>query len=475
MYETLKALLKSGKYSVIESFELPSREAAFRPIPSFLLESPVGKYLDQEIDNDSLLWRHQAYAIEWLGKGRNIVIPTGTASGKSLIFRSFAFHRILQNSNHRVLIFYPLKALASDQMRGWRTMASGLGLPEDTIGRIDGSIAVQERDSILEKARIIIMTPDVCHAWLMSRLSMPVVKQFLRQLGFIVMDEAHTLEGVFGSNFAFLIRRLLAARHWLLKDAIGDRSIQFVAATATISNPKELLSALTGVDFDLIDETMDGSPRSKRLCAHIAAPPAEELQLVRMLQIELLQNSKTGGFITFVDSRKAVELLARASQNELSKLLGDESVMPYRAGYDAKDREAIERRLQRGELRGVVSTSALELGIDLPHLTVGLNLGVPSTRKAYRQRLGRVGRSSSGAFIVIAPPNAFTAYGTSFHEYHDLSVEESYLYLDNRFVQFAHSRCMVDEMDALGATSSLPLSAKWPQGFADVFAASKPG
>lgn len=476
MYETLKKMLTSGAYSVVESFELPGRAAAFRSTPRFLFESAVGHYLEREVARGSGLWRHQARAMELLGEGRNVVIPTGTASGKSLIFRAVAFHDVMTDADARVLVFYPLKALASDQLRGWRAMASDLGLPDNVIGRIDGSIRdMKKRDAVLESSRIILMTPDVCHAWLMSRLSMPTVKQFLRRVSLIVMDEAHTLEGVFGSNFAFLIRRLLVARQWLAKEASQDRALKCVAATATIANPQELLRSVTGSEFEVVDESLDGSPRASRICAHLAAPPGEELQLARALQAELLRNSRSGGFITFIDSRKAVESLARFSQEELAELLGDGCVMPYRAGYDAQDREEIERRLQSGELRGVVSTSALELGIDLPHLTVGLNVGVPPTRKSYRQRLGRIGRASAGAFVVVAPPNAFTGFGTSFREYHDMSVEESYLYLDNRFMQFAHSRCLIDELDALGAGSSLPASVNWPSGLGEIFAAAKPG
>lgn len=149
--------------------------------------------------------------------------------------------------------------------------------------------------------------------------------------------------------------------------------------------------------------------------------------------------------------------------------------LPYRAGYEADDRREIERRLRKGALRGVVSTSALELGIDIPSLRVGLNLGVPPTRKAYRQRLGRVGRKGPGVFVVIATHNAFQMYGTSFREYHDMSVEPSYLYLDNRFMQFAHARCLAVELESLGAPSKTPPRVVWPDGFRDIHKMARPG
>ena len=474
MYDAIAQLLKSGKYTVIESFSLASRTATFGAVPRYLANSAVGPRLESE--HPGGLWSHQSRALQKLGAGANVVISTGTASGKSLIFRSHAFHTILGDPNARVVVFYPLKALASDQMRGWQAEAEALGLSPDVIGRIDGSVTdMKQRDAILKRARIIVMTPDVCQAWLMARLAMPVVKAFLDHLSLVIMDEAHTLEGVFGSNFAFLIRRLLVARRILLTDPRRRASPQFVAATATIANPAEQLNELTGFDFELIGDEDDGSPREQRLCAHIASPDGEEMQIARMLQSDLLKNSKTGGFITFIDSRKGVESLAGASATELKDILGESVVMPYRAGYDAGDREVIEKRLQSGKLRGVVSTSALELGIDLPHLQVGLNIGVPPTRKAYRQRLGRIGRASPGAFLVIGTPTAFTGYGTSFGEYHELSIEPSYLYLDNRFMQFAHGRCLVEELEAMAAGLSLPTHARWPEGFGDAFAAAKPG
>lgn len=473
MYNTLKQTLDAEGLTVVERFVLPSRPAAYAPVPALLATTAVGEYLALAAPEG--LWQHQAAALEALGHHQNVVIPTGTASGKSLIFRSIAFHRILSNPNCRVLVFYPLKALASDQVRGWRAMAQALGMPDGTIGRIDGSVSLAQRDNILLKARIVVMTPDVCHAWLMSRLAMPVVKLFLTQLAIVVMDEAHTLEGVFGSNFAYLIRRLQVARHHLQKQIEPAQELQFIAATATILHPEEHLAALTGVEFEVVPEVLDGSPRSERICAHVAAPPGEEMELAKALHKMLLDGKGGGGFITFMDSRKGVEMLARDNTKEIENLLGSADVLPYRAGYAAEDREKIEERLQAGTLRGVIATSALEMGIDLPHLTVGINIGVPATRKGYRQRVGRAGRASPGAFIVVAEPDAFTSYGMSFREYHDQSVEDSYLYLDNRFMQFAHARCLVDELEALGSGLTLPLKASWPGGFQEIFAWAKPG
>ena len=209
--------------------------------------------------------------------------------------------------------------------------------------------------------------------------------------------------------------------------------------------------------------------------AHIACPEGEEHQLAKELQRRVLTGGRDGGFITFVDSRKGVETLAMATQQDVAELFDNSAVVPYRAGFTPEDRRRIEGQLQPGSLRGVVSTSALELGIDLPHLCVGFNVGVPPTRKAYRQRLGRVGRNGPGAFVVIGTPDAFRWYGTSFREYHDMSVEPSYLYLDNRFMQFAHGRCLADERETLAAPARRLPRVGWPSGFDDVYAAARPG
>lgn len=473
MYDVLRNLLYSDEFSVVERFEIEEQAARYASIPRFLFDSGVDRHLFKGTAQvkgtaqENTLWAHQAQALEALGRGDNVVVSTGTASGKSLVFQSLAFHKILLDPESRVLVFYPLKALAADQTRGWQRMACALELDKCNIGRIDGSVPTQARENILQHARIVIMTPDVCHAWLMSRLSLPVIKDFVRALSTLVMDEAHMLEGVFGSNFAFLIRRLISARNHLLQGKAKTQPLQLVAATATMKDPGEHMKKLTGSQFSVVDHNDDGAPRFERLVAHIACPVGGEAQVAKALHDQVLRNGRVGGFITFLDSRKGVEVLAMASASD--------DVLPYRAGYAPEDRQKIEQRLHDGNLRGIVSTSALELGIDIPHLRIGFNIGVPATRKAYRQRLGRVGRNGPGAFVVIAPPDEFCKYGTSFRQYHEMSVEPSYLYLDNRFMQFAHGRCLAVELESLAAPPGTPVRIAWPQGFSDKHAAARPG
>ena len=479
MYNAIQDILRSDEFSVVESFEIPGRPPQYQEIPEFLFDSRVGDYLTRWSGESGLekpaLWKHQAQALDALGRGENVVTSTGTASGKSLVFRALAMHKVLTDDTSRIVAFYPLRALVADQLRGWREMARGVGLDENVIGQIDGSIPPKEREAVLGQARVIVATPDVCQAWLMTRLAMPVVRQFISSLSTLVMDEAHTLEGVFGSNFALLIRRMIAARNYLLRDEAKPEPLQLIAATATISNPGEHMKQLTGADFTVVGHESDGAQRYNRTVAHIASPEGGEFEIASELQRRAITNGHDGAFITFLDSRKGVETLAIATQKQLDGLVENPAIGSYRSGFTSLDRRKIEEKLRSGAYRGVVSTSALELGIDFPNLRVGFNLGVPPTRKAYRQRLGRVGRNGPGAFVVVGPPNAFRRYGTSLQEYHNMSVEPSYLYLDNRFMQFAHGRCLADERDALAAPASLPTRVRWPRGFGDIYTAARPG
>ena len=473
MYETIRNVLSQNEFSVVESFEIPGQPARFADIPRFLFDSNVGAHLRSQFPSG--LWTHQAESLEELGRGNNVVVSTSTASGKSLIFRALAIHKMLLNPDSRVVVFYPLRALVEDQLRGWRDMARAMGLDPNIIGRIDGTVRpFQKREEVLRTARIIVMTPDVCQAWLMSRLAMPLIRTFVGAISTLVMDEAHTLEGVFGSNFAFLIRRLLAARDHILGHGGNSGPVQLVAATATIANPDDHMRRLTGADFSVVDQHSDGAQRYERIVAHIACPEGGELAVARELQHRIITDGDEGTFITFVDSRKGVETLAMATDQDMSGLIDNPAVSPYRAGYTPEERRRTESELRSGTIKGVVSTSALELGIDFPSLTVGLNVGLPTTRKAYRQRLGRVGRNGPGAFVVLGSPNEFRQFGTTLKEYHDMSVEPSYLYLDNRFMQFAHGRCLAEERESLAAPAQIPGDIKWPTGFSDSYEAARP-
>ena len=446
MLTEFERLIDTNTVSCIDRLELPAQAERSVPIPNAYRGGSAGRWLMNEEKLHGRLWLHQAKALTIAAEDRNLVISTGTASGKSLIFQSAAFRLLDEDEEAVVIVFYPLKALSNDQLISWRHAAGLAGFREDDIVKVDGDIPRGSRAQLLERARVVLMTPDVCHAWLLNELSNPAHRTFLARTALVVIDEAHVLEGVFGSNFAYLFRRVCAAR--LVVQGKGQRNaLQVIAASATISGPDQHLNALTGLPFETVGEKDDGAPRHKRTVGHLAAAHRREAEVAALMHKALVDASTDGSFITFVDSRQGAERLAVRTGH-------DSLVKPYRSGYEASDRLSIEDALREGNLRGVVSTSALELGIDIPHFAVGLNVGVPVTRKSFRQRLGRVGRQRPGSFGLVAEPYAFKRFGSTLAEYYARSVEPSYLYLGNRFVQFAHARCLAEELEMLGGHRS---------------------
>ena len=449
MLDAFKAELENhSELDVIERLELPPRAERRTPVPGPYRTGAVGRWLLSDEALKGHLWRHQALALEAFSSGNNVVLSTGTASGKSLVFQAAAIKTLEAEDEAKVLVFYPLKALAADQDVSWRRALKRAGLPTRWVASVTGDVLPAQRKAVLEQARIVIATPDVCHAWLMRGLATRASKTFLASLRLLIIDEAHVFDAVFGSNAAFLIRRLQAAAKICRVKKRDRNPFAAIAASATIANPREHLRGLTGLDFTVVDETQDGSPQHARALLHLACDAYEVQGGISKLQRDLIEQSDSGSFITFADSRQGIERLAAHTEHKL--------VSPYRSGYEVDDRAGIERALRSGGLRGVVATSALELGINIPHFEVGLNIELPASRKGFRQRLGRIGRSSPGAFAIVAASNAFRRYGSSLDDYYRRSVEPSHLYLDNRFVHFAHAKCLADELEMLGVRGGRP-------------------
>ena len=463
------AMLSAGDLTIVEELTSPPRAERRGPIPGAYINGPLSPWLRKGVAPDGAIWRHQGMALQLLENGENIAVATGTASGKSLIFQLAVAQELLAGSG-TALVLYPLKALLADQAQRWRQLSDDLGLPKDTVAELHGQVDFEDRADAVRKARVILATPDIIQAWLMRQVATPMVREMLCSLRFLILDEAHTYESVFGSNVAYLLRRVLAARRRACRDRNVSRKLQIIGATATISDPAEHLENLTGWPFAVVGDEDDGSPSHGRRLLHIEGPDggaAAEAMIVDVCS-RLVRGSNDGTFIAFHDSRQGVERVARD--------VDEDDVLPYRSGYEAKDRQSIERRLRAGSLRGVVSTPALELGIDISSFLLGLNVGVPQSKKAFRQRIGRVGRAAPGVFAVIAPRHAFTRFGSSFSDYYAGSVEPSHLYLANRFIQFAQARCLMDESEGLGSDlKEPPPGVSWPDSFGGVFDLAKPG
>lgn len=464
-------LIEALNLEVISEIQTNSRPERRRHLSEEISVGTFTESLKQMLGREDLsVWEHQAKAIEHLANRRNVIVSTSTASGKSLVFQIEAIRRLSLDTSSRILVIYPQKALASDQFGRWKRLVQSIGIDESIIGRIDGNVPIYERDVTLSNARILLMTPDVCHAWLMRNVGSGPVRRFLEGLSLVVLDEAHIYESAFGSNVAFLLRRLIAAKKKATRGDLKGKLFQCIATTATVSAPSEHLRLLTGLEFAVVDEEQNGAPHFQRRILHLsgadygAAGEAAVADIVRGI-MDLPERRR---FIVFIDSRQGVERVVRS--------IDDGSVLPYRSGYEAEDRERIEKALRDGSLHGVVATSALELGIDIADMEIGVTLGIPQSRKAFHQRLGRIGRAKPGTFLVIAPPAAFGRLGLTFDDYFRMPVEPSNLYLGNRFIQFAQARCLLEEMEVLGSDmTSLPAGVTWPIGFDGILASARPG
>ena len=443
--------------SSVASLEIPESQEVKAPVPDEIAQGPAWE-MTREAGASGQLWLHQAEALGALNRDENVVVATATASGKSMVFQAWTLHGIKTSPEPTTLVFYPTKALANDQERRWLEACELVGLPRETVGKINGDVAVNRRDPIISRARVVIMTPDVCHAWMTRRADSQAVREFLARLRNVIIDEAHVYEGVFGSNASYLFRRLAIAA----VNAGNTKPPQFVAATATILNPDEHMRKLTGQEFAVVDESRNGSPRHPRKLLHLPLEIGQggaEDQLAALVAA-IIEADPEAQVIGFHDSRQGIERVA--------KLIGRDDVLPYRSGYSPEDRRRIEQRLQRNEIRGVVATSALELGIDMPDLNYGVNLHLPPSRKQLLQRIGRVGRSRPGTFVLLASDTVFAEHGETMETYFQEAVEPSNLYLDNEYIAFQQALCMVREMKGQEADAmSPPTQCAWPAGFAD--------
>src|SRR5690349_5062900 len=325
------------------------------------------------------LWSHQAEALHAAWAGTTIT-TTGTASGKSLCFQLPTLDVLCRDSRARALYLYPSKALAQDQARA----LAALGVDRARPAIYDGDTPREQRRQIRQRANVVLTNPDMLHMGILP--NHPSWADFFANLAVVVVDEAHVYRGVFGSHVANVLRRLRR-----IAAAYGT-SPRILLASATIANPVELAERLTGLeDVALVDR--DGSPHARR---HIAMwnPPVvdEALQQRRSALAEaadVLFDLVTGGArcICFIKSRKAVELVAKLVSDRLSNEAPelDGTVAAYRAGYTPQQRRELEHRLTNGDLRAVVTTDALELGIDIGSLDAAVVVTFPGTVASLRQ------------------------------------------------------------------------------------------
>ena len=350
------------------------------------------------------LYSHQREAME-AAADSNLIITSGTASGKSLAFNLPVLDGIAREPKRRALYLYPTKALAQDQARKLHELRPP-GLREAIY---DGDTPREERPAIRRRSNLVLTNPDMLHVGLL-----PHHKRwgdFLANLGWVVVDEAHTYRGVFGSHVANVLRRLRRAAR-----AYGSEP-RFLMASATIANPVELAERLTGSEFRLIDD--DGAPRAGREIAIWNPPLIDEAAGTRRSTLseaaDLLADLVSHGVrtICFLRSRRGIELIQRFTRDRLvadGKAELAERIAPYRGGYTPQQRRRIEADLAAGELLAVVATDALELGIDVGELDAAICVTFPGTVASLRQMWGRAGRRSRGLAVYVAGQDALDQF-----------------------------------------------------------------
>ena len=381
---------------VVHSAYLPASATAWGepdpPLPHRLGEVLAG-------EGASRLWSHQAEGLAASRRGEDVLITTPTASGKSLVFQLPVLEEALAGRPGKALFLFPLKALGQDQRTKLERLAGACGLADEApfCAIYDGDTPRGDRQRIRKAPpRVLITNPDMLHLGLMGSLA--AWAPFLRDLRWVVLDELHTYRGIFGSHFHHLLRRFLRAC-----EREGSRP-QLIASSATAANAGEFAATLTGRQFHWIQDS--GAPREGRhllLLQPIASPYTATLRLFAHL---LRAGLKT---IVFAKARRITELLYSWLRRQEPPLA--ERVACYRSGFLPEERREIERRMFEGELDGVISTSALEMGIDVGGLDACVLVGFPGSMMATWQRSGRVGRSGRESLTaLVAMPDALDQY-----------------------------------------------------------------
>jgi len=430
--------------SQVEAWErIPARLPRVQDMPDTISAKIKVALHKQGIDH---LYEHQAVAIKKILQGENVVVATATASGKSLCYTIPVLQRSLMNPTSRTLYLFPTKALSHDQQSEMKKLVE-LGELPVMVNSYDGDTPRSQRRQVRNASGILISNPDMLHAGILPQHT--AWRQLFSNLEFVVIDEIHAYRGVFGSHVANVLRRL----HRLCQ-FYGSKP-QFICCSATIANPQEHAERLVEVPFSLVGESQNGAPSGEKNFI-LYNPPVvdEELGLRRSLLLSandaatsfLALNVQT---IVFARARQSVELLLTYLQDEMDALGVDRaSVVGYRGGYLPLERRSIERGLREGIVRGVVATNALELGIDIGHLSAAILTGYPGSVASTWQQAGRAGRRSDrSAAIMIAGGNPLDQFICQHPRYlFGRSPENALCNPDNLRIMIRHLGCAAYEL-----------------------------
>jgi DEAD/DEAH box helicase domain-containing protein len=431
---------------------LPAVAAQHAPFPAGLDPRLTAALTSRGI---SQLYTHQAEVIDHALARRHVVVITPTASGKTLCYNAPVLNAILQDPSSRALYLFPTKALAQDQLAELQTLSETLGTiaaGADGIGvfTYDGDTPQDARRSIRGRAHIVLSNPDMVHSGILPHH--PRWAKLFENLRYVVIDELHAYRGVFGSHLCNVLRRLQRlCRHY------GSNPV-FLCSSATIANPRELAERLTEQSFELVEKS--GAPRGEKFFVFVN-PPVVNHQLgirrsylseTRRVASEFLKRNLQ--LIVFAQSRLSTEILTTYLKDDFEGAPGaPERVRGYRGGYLPMRRREIEKGLREGSVRAVVSTNALELGIDIGALDVSVMAGYPGTIASTWQRAGRAGRRSGRSAAVMvassAPLDQFVVRNPGY--FFDASPERALIDPDNLHILVDHIKCAAFELPFTGA------------------------
>jgi DEAD/DEAH box helicase domain-containing protein len=441
---------------------LPAKKARFAPFPS-----NVHPALQNAIEAKGIhsLYTHQYHSYQTLMEGRNVVVVTGTASGKTLCYNLPVIDRLLKNENDTALYIFPTKALSQDQLSILKSLLSQiyLGVETNDLSKVnhnqikpaiyDGDTPTSTRSHIRKSSRIIITNPDMLHTGILPHHT--GWDQFFQGLRYVVIDEIHIYRGVFGSHVANVIRRLNRIANFY------GANPQFILTSATIGNPDELGQKIIDRPVTLIDD--DGAEKGEKHFL-IYNPPIIDKSLglrksaiqagVNLAEDLLNYNQQT---IVFSRARRTVEIILTYlreqtqvfRQNQTARDVNvNEIIRGYRSGYLPGQRRSIEEGLRQGNVRVVVATNALELGIDIGGMEASLLVGYPGTIAATWQEAGRSGRGQNLSLaVLITSPNPLDQYLAQHPDYFfNRSAEHGMINPDNLLILLAHIRCAAFEL-----------------------------
>jgi DEAD/DEAH box helicase domain-containing protein len=419
----------------------PARAAEWADFPTWVHRNLAAAYAAKGIRQ---LYRHQAAAAEAVRAGKNVVIVTPTASGKTLCYNLPVLNTILENSDSRALYLFPTKALAQDQLAELYDLNQRL---ENRFGvfTYDGDTPSDARKAIREKSHVVLTNPDMLHTGILPHHTRWT--RLFENLRYIVLDELHTYRGVFGSHLCNVLRRLRRVARFYGRDP------QFICCSATIANPGDLASRLLETDVDVL--SANGAPAAEKTFVFYNPPVVNRALGIRRSYIneasrvsqEFLRHDLQT--IVFANSRLHTEILLTYLQQTNPRLPGKpETIRGYRGGYLPGERREIERGLRDGRIRGVVSTSALELGIDVGSLDAAVMAGYPGTIAATWQRAGRAGRrSGSSCAVLVASSSPLDQFIIRHPDYFfGNTPEHAFIQPDNLEILINHLKCAAFEL-----------------------------